>query len=95
MPAWMKRPPLRPQLPISALSSAIARLRCVSSPYQFTRRPGWMIVAGRCAANSSAAARIRPASTPVSCAAQSTLYCLISAANLSKPWPYFSTNALS
>ncbi len=36
------RPPLRPQLPSSALSSAMARLRCVSSPYQLTRRPGWM-----------------------------------------------------
>ena len=71
MPAETNKPPLRPQLPSSAQSSAMARLRCVSSPYQLTRRPGWMMVAGRWLANSRAAARINSAETPVSSAAHS------------------------
>ncbi len=51
----------------------MARLRWVSSPYQLTRRPGWMIVAGRWLENSTAAARMRSAETPVSWAAHSTV----------------------
>ena len=73
MPLATNKPPLRPQLPSSPVSSAIARLRCVSSPYQLTRRPGWMIVAGRWLANSRAAAWISSADTPVSSAAHSTV----------------------
>ena len=95
MPADRNSPPLRPQLPSSADSSATARLRCVSSPFQLTRRPGWMIVAGRNRANSRAVVRIIAASMPVSTAAHSGVYCPISATNLSKPWPYLSTKALS
>jgi len=45
----------------------------VSSPYQLTRRPGWITVAGRWLENSTAAARMRSAETPVSWAAHSTV----------------------
>ncbi len=49
----------------------MARLRWVSSPYQLTRRPGWMTVAGRWLANSRAEARIRSADTSHCSAAHS------------------------
>jgi hypothetical protein len=51
----------------------MARLRWVSSPYQLTRRPGWITVAGRWLAISRAAARIRSAETPVCSAAHSAV----------------------
>jgi len=67
----VQNPPRRPQLPINALSSAMARLRCVSSPYQVTRRPGWTSVAGRWRAISRAVSRIACGSIPVSAYAHS------------------------
>ena len=56
--------PCGPSCRAARSAARSARLRCVSSPYQLTRRPGWMMVAGRWLANSRAAARISSADTP-------------------------------
>ena len=52
--AGKKKPPSRPNPPSSALRIAIARERCVSSPYQAVRRPGWTREAGRAPAMNRA-----------------------------------------
>ena len=78
---------MRPQLPSRAFSSAMARLRWASSPYQVACRPGWTSVAGRYRAISRAVSRITSGSIPVSGYAHSGVKGAISAAKASKPKP--------
>ena len=96
-PCWTgsrSRPPV-PQLPSSAFSSAIARLRCASSPYQVTCRPGWTSVAGRWRAISRAVSRIASGGMPVSGYAHSGVQPRFRRGTASKPKPSCSTNSRS
>ena len=50
---------------------AMARARCVSSPYQVVWRPGWMSEAGRAAEMNRAVSRINSGRMPVMAQAHS------------------------
>ena len=74
---------------------AIARARCVSSPYQVTWRPGCTTTAGFASPIARAVARISSAGSVVRPSAHSGVNSRTWAASSLKPCAYSSTYCLS